>query len=166
MVGCSEYSVTCTHGSCGAVHSCSLRKIYSPRANTVRCHYNAASLYILPSSLLYKTHFSRQLNCWSLRCSCYYIFILNLTSGFNGLGKDNYQMRRETFKSWDLVRLILETLRYIELSNYSGRTQIRNLNSQHTPHILPMSWGVSIVRIWGKIGRVITALHCTCLSRD
>ena len=34
-------------------------------------------------------------------------------SGFNGLGKDNYQMRREAFKFWDLVRLILETLRYI-----------------------------------------------------
>ena len=59
-------------------------------------------------------------NCWSLRCSwsiaCQrcsnYIFILNLTSGFNGLGKDNYQMRREAFKFWDLVRLILETLRY------------------------------------------------------
>ena len=73
------------------------------------------------SSLWYKTHFSRQLNCWSLRCSwsiacrrcSNYIFILNLTPGFNGLGKDNYKMRREAFKFWDLVRLILETLRYI-----------------------------------------------------
>ena len=27
-------------------------------------------------------------------------FILNLTSGFNGLGKGNYQMRREAFKFW------------------------------------------------------------------
>ena len=75
----------------------------------------------IPSSLQYKTHFSGQLNCWSFRrswsiacrrCSNY-IFILNLTSGFNGLGKDNYQMRREAFKFWDLVRLILETLRYL-----------------------------------------------------
>ena len=72
----------------------------------------------LPSSLWCKTHFSRQLSCWSLRCSwsiacrrcSNYIFILNLTSGFNGLGKDNYQMRREAFKFRDLVRLILETL--------------------------------------------------------
>ena len=31
------------------------------------------------------------------RCSNY-IFILNLTSGFNGLDKDNYLMRREAFK--------------------------------------------------------------------
>ena len=45
------------------------------------------------------------------RCSNY-IFILNLTSGFNGLGKDNYQMRREAFKFRDLGRLILETLRW------------------------------------------------------
>ena len=60
----------------------------------------------VPSSLQYKTHFSRQLNCWSLRCSwsiacrrcSNYIFILNLTPGFNGLGKDNYKMRREAFK--------------------------------------------------------------------
>ena len=76
----------------------------------------------LPSSLKYfKTHFSRQLNCWSLRCSwsiacrrcSNYIFILNLTPGFNGLGKDNYKMRREAFQFWDLVRLILETLWYL-----------------------------------------------------
>ena len=73
----------------------------------------------VPSSLQYKTHFSRQLNCWSLRCSwsivcrhcSNYIFILNLTPGFNGLGKDNYKMRWEAFKFWDLVHLILKTLR-------------------------------------------------------
>ena len=77
----------------------------------------------LPSSLWYKTHFSRQLNCWPLRCSwsiacrrcANYIFILDLTPGFNGLGEDNYKMIRETFKFWDLVRLILETLRYLKL---------------------------------------------------
>ena len=55
-----------------------------------------------------------QLNCWSFRCSwsiANYIFILNLTPSFNEFGKDNYNMRREAFKFWDLVRLILETLR-------------------------------------------------------
>ena len=35
-----------------------------------------------------------------------YIFILNLTPGFNGLGKDNYKMRREAFKFWYLVSYI------------------------------------------------------------
>ena len=42
-----------------------------------------------------------------------YIFILNLTHGFNGLGKDNSKARREIFMFWDWVRLILETWRYI-----------------------------------------------------
>ena len=36
--------------------------------------------------------------------------ILDLTSGFNGLGKDNCKTRRESFKFWDLVWLILEIL--------------------------------------------------------
>ena len=63
----------------------------------------------------------RQLNCWSLRCSwsiacrrcSNYIFILDLTPGFNGLGKDDWKTRWESFKFWDLVHLILEILRYI-----------------------------------------------------
>ena len=53
-------------------------------------------------------------NCWSLRCSwsiacrrcSNYIFILNLTLGFNILCKDNCKLRRETSKFWDLVHLI------------------------------------------------------------
>ena len=48
----------------------------------------------------------RQQNCWSLRCSwstayqrcSNYIFILNLTPGFNRLLKDNWKKRQETFK--------------------------------------------------------------------
>ena len=72
----------------------------------------------LPSSLWYKTHLTWQLNCWPLRCSwsiacrhcSNYIFILHLTHGFNILRKDNWKPRRETFKFWDLVWLILEIL--------------------------------------------------------
>ena len=45
------------------------------------------------------------------RCSNY-IFILHLTRGFNILRKDNCKPRRETFKFWKCVRLILEILRY------------------------------------------------------
>ena len=41
-----------------------------------------------------------------------YIFILDLTPGFNGLNRDNSKMRRESFKFWDLVQLILDILRY------------------------------------------------------
>ena len=40
------------------------------------------------------------------------IFILDLTPGFNGSGKGNYKTRRETFRCWDLVWLILEVWRY------------------------------------------------------
>ena len=40
------------------------------------------------------------------------IFILDLTPGFIELGKDNCKTKRETFRFWDLVRLILEILRY------------------------------------------------------
>ena len=32
-----------------------------------------------------------------------YIFILDLTPGFNGLHQDNCKMRQQTFKLWDLV---------------------------------------------------------------
>ena len=81
----------------------------------------------LPSSLQYETHFSWQLNCWSLRCSwsiayrccSNYIFILHSILGCNILRKDNCQPRRETFHFWDLVRLILEILRYIEIYHVS-----------------------------------------------
>ena len=47
------------------------------------------------------------------------------------------------------------------------RWQEQNVNqtskSQHTPHTSPSraSYGVSIVRIWEKINRVITAPHCS-----
>ena len=61
------------------------------------------------------------LNCWSFRCSwsiacrrcSNYIFILHLTLGFNILRKDNCKPRRERFEFGDLVRLILEALRYM-----------------------------------------------------
>ena len=39
---------------------------------------------------------------WSIICQhcCNYIFILDLTSGFKELGKDNYKTKRETLKFW------------------------------------------------------------------
>ena len=50
---------------------------------------------------------------WSIACRrcSNYIFILDLTPGFNGLGKDNCKMRQQTFKFWDLVQFILEVWR-------------------------------------------------------
>ena len=51
---------------------------------------------------------------WSIacrRCSSY-IFILYVTHGFNGLGKDNWKTRRETFNFGNLVQLILKVWRH------------------------------------------------------
>ena len=50
---------------------------------------------------------------WSIACwRCFnYIFILDLTHGLIGLGKDNCKTRPETFKFGDLVRPILDILR-------------------------------------------------------
>ena len=68
----------------------------------------------LLSSLQYKWHHGWQQNCWSLRCSwsiaCQpcsnYIFILNLTPGFNGLAKGSCKTKRQSLKFWDSVCLI------------------------------------------------------------
>ena len=69
-------------------------------------------------------HLSRQSNSWSLRCSwsiagrrcSNYIFVLDLTPSFNGLGNDNRETRRKSSKFLDLLRRILNTLRYIMAS--------------------------------------------------
>ena len=55
-------------------------------------------------------YLSRQWNCSSVRCSwsiacrrcANYIFIFDPTPGFNGLGKYNCRMKRETFKFWNI----------------------------------------------------------------
>ena len=48
-------------------------------------------------------------------------FILDIKPGFIGLGKDNCKTRRETCKFGDLVRLILEILRYLQFSGISWK---------------------------------------------
>ena len=55
---------------------------------------------------------------WRIACQhcSNYIFILNLTPGFNGLSEDNCSRIQETFKLWDLVWLILEVLWYLQNS--------------------------------------------------
>ena len=53
---------------------------------------------------------------WLIMCTCRccsnHIFILDLTPGFNGLGRDSCKRRRESF---NLVHLILEILWYFFL---------------------------------------------------
>ena len=68
------------------------------------------------------SHLNKRWNCWSLRCSwsiacrccSNYIFILDLTLFFNGLDKDNCETRWERFIFLDLVRLVLDVLRYVD----------------------------------------------------
>ena len=56
-----------------------------------------------------------QMYSWSIACRrcSKYIFILDSRPGFNRLDKDNCNARRETFRFWDWVRLILDVLCYI-----------------------------------------------------
>ena len=104
---------------------------------TVRCQ----GRWNVPSSLWYKTHFSRQLNRWSLRCSwsiaCWrcsnYIFILHLTFGFNILRQLQAETRNIKFRN--MVRLMLETLRYLSFV-YSKYL--------HNPYRSVRSVGVSV----------------------
>ena len=87
-------------------------------------------------------HLCWQWNCWSLRCSwsiaCQccsnYIFILDLTPGFNVLGEDNHKTRWESFKFWELVQLILDILRYIRLLSNLLVSFIFNMMSTSTLH--------------------------------
>ena len=69
-----------------------------------------------------------------------HIFRFDLTPGFNGLGNDNCKMRRESFKFWGLVHLILEILQYFvwamrRFINYVYKWlsffSLLNLNSQN-----------------------------------
>ena len=78
---------------------------------------------------------SRQYNCcphrcsWSIayrRCSNY-IFIVNLTPSFNGLGKDNYTTRGQIFNFGDLVRCILDVWWYCS----SGRNTLWPIQNSH-----------------------------------
>ena len=74
---------------------------------------------------------------WSLRCSWSsadnYIFILDLTPGFNGLGKDNCKTKLETYKFFYSVQLIFVILRYIPLLG---------------AHIKTVAWLLSSITIW------------------
>ena len=55
-------------------------------------------------------------------------FILDLTPGVNGLGKDNWKTRRESLKFWDLVWLILEILLFSSFYRMIPSPQDHNLN--------------------------------------
>ena len=92
-------------------------------------------------------HLCRQLKCWSIRCSrsmaCQhcskYIFILDLTPGFNRLGKDNCKMRREASQCWELVQLVLEVWWY---SLQCAEMCVIMWNSEHADCIHLTHWSL------------------------
>ena len=97
---------------------------------------------IYPSETHVK-HKSREISICPIvlcrRCSNY-ISILDLTSGFNWLGKNNCKTRRETLKFWDFVRLISEVWRYftkLGLKMSFGRI---SLVAPHTSRIQHQGW--------------------------
>ena len=88
------------------------------------------------------SHLSRQWNCWSLRCSwsitcrrcSNYIFILDLTHGFNMMHRDNCTTRREAFKFGDLVWLILEIWWYLPLQVSKKKLELHSGPPSDTSH--------------------------------
>ena len=127
----------------------------------------------IPSNISYKTHLCRQCNRWSLRCSwstaCWccsnYIFILNLTPGFNGLGRDYCRTRRDSFEFWDQVCLILESLRYVPLLTRLRRgvvIKVRHLAAINDTAILVTSFIRSLLLpIWMLVGGTETSFPGT-----
>ena len=52
---------------------------------------------------------------YASRCCSNYIFIIYLTTGFNWMCKGTCKTGRETFRFWNLMRLILQVWRYLLL---------------------------------------------------
>ena len=71
---------------------------------------NCRQASIISHALVGNEIVNQSINSWSIACRrcSNYIFILDWTPGFNGLGNDNCKTRRETCKFWDVVELILE----------------------------------------------------------
>ena len=86
----------------------------------------------------YRQLFSRELNCLSLRCRrcSNYIPYLHLTRGFNILHIDNCKPRRETFKFWNLLHLILEILQYLLYSRYPSH-RVHRISAEITHPSVP-----------------------------
>ena len=78
-------------------------------------------------------------------CRCYsnYIFILDLTPGFIGMGNDNCKKRWESFKFCDLVQLILEILQY----NFKEHSDITVMSHKIMSFQINNNWFFSIASL-------------------
>ena len=71
------------------------------------------------------------------------LFILDSTSRFKGFDKDSRKTVRESFKCWGLVRLILETWRYVFVSTsceIASRWMLQNISDDKTTLVQVMAW--------------------------
>ena len=68
--------------------------------------------------------------------------------GFNGLGKDNFKTRQQTFKSWDLVPHILEIWRYLQFGTSYLFTRILHGNFTDTGFDCPMPVNKFLPDFW------------------
>ena len=117
-------------GFVGYVITCFL-----PSINDIKLCMNTAFYWTIMSYIISVTRagdFGYQLGFACRRCSNY-IFVLNSTPGFNGLGKDNYKMTREAFEFWDLVRLIWETLWYVYMNRIIQTGPICTIHLTNSP---------------------------------
>ena len=97
---------------------------------------------------------------WSMVCQhcANYIFILNLTPGFNGLGRANCKTRRETFKFWDLVCHILNVWQYSWVIGFRGWCKIGQL------HLWRLKKVNILCKPWNFYPRPVMAFgYCRCL---
>ena len=107
-------------------------------------------------------HHSNVVGAITRRCCSNYIFILDLTPGLNGLGRDNCKARQETFKCWDFVtytRGLTVALRaYKHFLNGSQRSH--PLYSLLWPHITWLQIIISsCMHMWWSSLHVINTLR-------
>ena len=100
---------------------------------------------------------------WNIACRrcSNWIFILNLPSGFNGLGKDNCKTRLEPFWFWNLVQLYIRSLTVSKISFKSPRSPANFKLCYPTFRIFLYELGGNPNK---KNARNETALHSVCLT--
>ena len=96
------------------------------------------------------------------RCSNY-IFMFDLITAINGLGKDNCKTRRETLKFSDLVRLISEILRYMWFNNSKLSEKISGASSGALWQ-MPGSQGKAICICGNQVGVYSIVLNSSIMK--
>ena len=95
--------------------------------------------------------------------------VCDKTPGFNRLGEDKGKTRRESFKFWDLVRLVLESLRYYKMQENIMVSSNRRLGKPcvlwctHEDHVIS---GLNIRTKWIQFGNTDSSHAFTWIIAD